>query len=394
MENQMTFSPQVERFFSAPKAILVLEDGKTFWGRSFGSPGESVGEVVFNTSMTGYQEILTDPSYKGQIVVMTYPQMGNYGVHHKDYESNRPFVEGFCVREYSPSPTSDSSLQAFLQKHGVVGIEGIDTRALVRHIRRYGSLKGVLSTTDFETQSLQMKAKEFPGLNGRDLVKEVTSERAYPWPSGGQTSRRGGTPTIKLKKHVVVYDFGVKTHILRNLSKFSNLTIVPAMTSAEEVLALKPDGIVLSNGPGDPNGVEYAIQNVRKLVGKKPIFGICLGHQLIALALGGKTYKLKFGHHGGNHPVKNLLTGEIQITTQNHCYAVDEDSLGKEILVTHRNLNDRTVEGMEHRTLPLFSVQYHPEASPGPHDAQVLFERFREMMEESQQAVGSCSWQE
>ena len=352
--------------------------------------------------MAGYQEILTDPSYKGQIVVMTYPQMGNYGIHPGDSESNKPFVEGFCVREYSPTPVAVSrgqeagrknSLEEFLKDHDVVGIEGIDTRALVRHLRNFGSLKGVLSTVHLDPQDLQRTAREFTGLNGRDLAKEVTCETPYPW----RIRNLKVAATHKKfpeEKHVVVYDFGVKSNILRYLSKFSYLTIVPATTSAEAILDMKPDGIVLSNGPGDPEGVGYAVQNLRKLLGKKPILGICLGHQLSALALGGKTYKLKFGHHGGNHPVKDLQTDKIQITTQNHCYAVDEDSLGEEILVTHRNLNDGTVEGMEHRILPLFSVQYHPEASPGPHDAQGLFEKFRKMMEKSQLAVGSCSWQE
>lgn len=362
------------------QAILALEDGTVFEGESFGPPGERTGEVVFNTSMTGYQEILTDPSYKGQIVVMTYPLIGNYGVSREDFESARPHVEGFVVREYSDFPSSwrsEGSLSDFLREYSIVGIEGIDTRALTRHIRTKGAMKGIVSTEDLDKNSLVERARKSPGLVGRDLVKEVTCSCPYRWdePPFAHKPRDLGF-------HVVCYDFGVKHNILRMLvAAGCGVTVVPARTPAEEVLELQPDGILLSNGPGDPEGVAYAIENIRNLLDKKPIFGICLGHQILGLAFGGRTYKLKFGHHGGNHPVKDLATGRVQITVQNHGFAVDIGSLKDyAIELTHINLNDYTLEGMRHKELPIFSVQYHPEASPGPHDAEGLFLRFVELM--------------
>jgi carbamoyl-phosphate synthase small subunit len=361
------------------KAILALEDGRVFEGKAFGATGESYGEVVFNTSMMGYQEILTDPSYNGQIVVMTYPLIGNYGLNEEDFESRKPFVKGFVVRESCPYPSnwrSQYTLDEFLKKYNIVGIEDIDTRALTLHLRNFGAKKGIISSVDLDKNRLVQKAKESPGLVGRDLVSEITT------PDEFKLDRK---PEVKKEKtfRVIAYDLGIKYNILRKLDSYGcEVTVVPAFTPAEEIIRRKPEGIFLSNGPGDPEGVSYAIKNVRRLIGLKPIFGICLGHQILALALGAKTYKLKFGHHGANHPVKNLISGKIEITAQNHGFAVEEASLRNAGLVlTHLNLNDNTVEGMKHEDYPLFSVQYHPEASPGPHDSDYLFEKFIQLME-------------
>ena len=354
------------------KALIALEDGTVFQGISFGVCGERYGEIVFNTSMTGYQEILTDPSYKGQIVTMTYPLIGNYGVNPDDAESKRPWVEGLIVKECSKIASnwrSHKSLDEYLKENNIIGIEGIDTRALTRHIRLKGAMRAVISTEDVDAKKIIKKAKDSPGLIGRDLVKEVTSEEIQYWNNKG-------------KYKVVVIDCGVKFNILRMLKECgSQVIVVPAKTKAEQILDIKPDGILLSNGPGDPAGVSYVAGTVKKLLGKLPIFGICLGHQILGLALGGRTYKLKFGHHGGNHPVKDLETGKVAITAQNHGFCVDMDSLNADIETTHINLNDNTCEGMQHKKLPIFSVQFHPEASPGPHDAGYLFKRFVDMME-------------
>ncbi len=362
------------------RALLALEDGKVFEGKSFGVQGESCGEVIFNTSMMGYQEILTDPSYQGQIVVMTYPLIGNYGLNQEDFESRRPFVSGFVVREECSYPSnwrSQSSLEQFFKKYNIVGISEIDTRALTKHIRDFGAKKGIISTIDFDKYSLIRKAKASPGLIGRDLVVEVSSQAEYFW------KHKNGNHNHHKKYKVIAYDYGIKYNILRKLSSYNcEVKVVPAKTKAEQVIAQNPDGIFLSNGPGDPEAVKYAIKAVERLIGLKPIFGICLGHQILALALGAKTYKLKFGHHGANHPVKNLLTGKIEITSHNHGFAVEENSLKNTGLdITHLNLNDGTVEGMRHTEYPVFSVQYHPEASPGPHDADYLFENFVQLME-------------
>lgn len=364
------------------KAVLVLEDGTVFQGQSFGATGEKTGEIVFNTSLTGYQEILTDPSYKGQIVTMTYPLIGNYGVNDEDIESQIPQVEAFIVRENSQIASnfrSQSKLDDYLKKHNIIGIEGIDTRMLTRRLRIHGSLKGIISTSDSNQESLIKKAKECLGVEGVDLVKVVTCKKPYLW----NESKWAEKDAPKPKYNVVAYDFGIKFNILRNLQLVGcKVTVVPAKTPAEDVLALKPDGIFLSNGPADPAAVTYAIENIKKLIGKKPMFGICLGNQLLGLALGGRTYKLKFGHHGGNQPVMDLKTKKVEITAQNHCFAVDIESIpGGVIELTHINLNDQTVEGMRHKKLPIFSVQYHPEAGPGPHDANYLFKKFTDMME-------------
>ncbi|BCB96185.1 carbamoyl-phosphate synthase small chain [Dissulfurispira thermophila] len=374
------------------KALLVLADGTYFEGKGFGADGESIGEVVFNTSMTGYQEILTDPSYKGQIVTMTYTQIGNYGINMTDVESlNKPKVEGFIIKEYFDFPSnwrSQMTLSQYLKDNNIVAIEGIDTRALTRHLRNSGVQMGIISTVDSGPESLFEKVRAHPGISTLDLVKEVTTKEAYTWGEGCFTisplRRFTSSPLlISDTKKVVVYDFGVKFNILRNLVDAGfNVSVVPAYTPAEAVLEMKPDGVLLSNGPGDPETVTYGIENVKKLIGKKPIFGICLGHQILGLAMGGRTYKLKFGHHGGNHPVKDLKTGRVEITAQNHNYCVDINSLKGQVRLTHQNLFDGSEEGMEHVEYPVFSVQHHPEAGPGPNDSTHLFKRFREMMEE------------
>lgn len=356
------------------KALLALEDGRVFYGDTFAGEGEISGEVVFNTSMTGYQEILTDPSYKGQIVTMTYPLIGNYGINNSDIESGRIQVEGFVVKEYEPVPSnwrSQKTLADYLNQEGKIGIEGIDTRALTRHIRLAGAMKGIISTKDLDPASLARKARASQGLVGRDLVKEVTCSQPYKW------HKKEDAPF-----NVVAIDYGIKFNIIKSLAKRGcNVTVVPAYTYSEEIRAMKPDGIVLSNGPGDPEPITYAVYTIQNLIGDYPIFGICLGHQLLGLAFGGKTFKLKFGHRGANHPVKNLLTGNVEITAQNHGFCVDIQSIkDPEIELTHINLNDQTLEGMRHRNLPIFSVQYHPEASPGPHDAGYLFDEFIKMM--------------
>ncbi len=364
------------------KGLLALEDGRVFTGEAFGAPGTAAGEVVFNTSMTGYQEIMTDPSYHGQIVTMTYPLIGNTGTNAEDVESARPQVDGFVVREFCPHPSnwrSDASLQDYLVRHGIVALTEIDTRAVTKHIRTAGAMRAVIAAGDHDPDALVAQAQASPGLVGRDLVAEVTCQDAYPWSEAcpWKPVEQGRS------KRVVALDYGIKYNILRTLVSFGcTVTVLPAQTSAEDVLALEPDGVFLSNGPGDPEGVPYAVQTVRALLGERPIFGICLGHQLLGLALGGTTYKLKFGHRGANHPVQDLATKRVEITTQNHGFCVDMDSLdASDIEVTHLNLNDNTVEGLRHKRLPAFSVQYHPEASAGPHDAEYLFGRFMELME-------------
>lgn len=357
------------------KAILVLEDGRVFRGRAFGAEGETFGEMVFNTSMTGYQEILTDPSYSGQIVCMTYPHIGNYGVNEEDVESRRPWVEGFVVREASRIASnwrSTETLDSYLKRSKIVGIEHIDTRALVRHIRDKGAMRAVISTVDLDEKTLLEKVLSSPEMKNRELASAVTIDKSFDFPAEQEE-----------KFHVVAYDFGVKTNSLREFSKFGcRITIVPAETSAADVLALKPDGIFLSNGPGDPSSMKEVVAEIKKLTEKRvPMFGICLGHQILGQAFGGETYKLKFGHRGGNQPIKDLTTGRIEIASHNHGFAVEAESLPADVEITHVNLNDQTVAGLRHKSLPVFSVQYHPESAPGPHDSEYLFRRFVQLME-------------
>ena len=367
------------------KALVALEDGTIFEGESFTGPGEATGEVVFNTGMSGYQEVLTDPSYTGQIVTMTYPLIGNYGVNDEDNESAKIQVEAFLIKEYNAIPCNfraTGSLGDFLRKQGVLGVEGIDTRALTRHIRIGGAMKCVVSTEDLNPESLIAKAKNSAGLVGRDLVKEVTCSEPYGWTADGPKPGSNFTTAAPGKYKVVCFDFGLKYNQLRLLAERGcSVQVVPATTSGAEVLAMNPDGVFLSNGPGDPAGVPGVVENIRAILGKKPVFGICLGHQMLGLAYGGKTYKLKFGHRGGNQPVKDLSTGKIEITSQNHGFCVDMASLNPdEVELTHVNLNDNSVEGMRHKKFSAFSVQHHPENAPGPHDSIYLFDRFIEAM--------------
>jgi len=372
-------------------AILALEDGRLFRGKAFGSVVERVGEVVFNTSLTGYQEIFTDPSYAGQIVVLTNPQIGNYGTSPSDAEASRPYIEGLVVREFSPISSNWRSTEVtdeYLERNGVPVVSEIDTRAVVRHLRANGVMRGVISTAVKDTDALVAKARAHRKMDGTDLASVVSTKTSYTWDA---TEKRNETGDKLLpvaigddskQMHVVAYDFGIKQNILRMLTRENcRVTVVPARTPAADVMAMKPDGVFFSNGPGDPEPLDYAIANVRELQGKAPLFGICLGHQIFGLALGGKTYKLKFGHHGGNHPIKNLETGKVEITAQNHNFNVDPASLPEDVVRTHTNLNDDTLAGLKHKTDPMFSVQYHPEASPGPHDSHYLFKDFRKMME-------------
>jgi carbamoyl-phosphate synthase small subunit len=365
--------------------ILALEDGTVFEGRRFGAPVETCGEVVFNTAITGYQEIFTDPSYAGQIVVLTYPEIGNYGSTPDDNEAARPYIEGLIVRDLSAITSnwrSEKTANDFLAEHNIPVAAGIDTRRLVRHLRTCGVMRGVLGSGD--PNALVEKARSIPAMQGLDLATRVSTEHRYEWTKGvepcspSELLDRAGEP----RRHIVAYDFGIKRNILRRLAHTGcRVTVVPSLTSAEDVLALAPDGIFLSNGPGDPEPLEAQVANIRKLIGKKPIFGICLGHQLLGLALGGKTYKLKFGHRGANHPVLNRVTGKVEITSHNHGFAVDPDSLNaSDVELTHVNLNDHTLEGFRHRREPAFCVQYHPEAAPGPHDSLYLFEEFMRMI--------------
>ncbi|OLC32065.1 MAG: carbamoyl phosphate synthase small subunit [Candidatus Rokubacteria bacterium 13_1_40CM_4_69_5] len=366
-------------------AVLVLRDGRVFRGQALGAVGQAWGEVIFNTAMQGYQEILTDPSYRGQIVVMTYPMIGNYGLNAEDVESRRPWVNGFVVKEASAYPSNwrgQVSLDAYLTTHGIVGIQGIDTRALTRHLRDQGAQDGIVSSVETDEERLKEQARALPGLVGRDLVREVTSEAPTSWRQSTWEPGRGYRQPGPSRFKVVAYDAGIKFNILRRLTSVGcDVTVLPATTPAEAVRELEPDGVFLSNGPGDPEAVPYLIDSVRSLLGRLPIFGICLGHQILGLAAGGRTYKLPFGHHGANHPVKDLATGRVEITAQNHGFAVDPASVERAgWVLSHVNLNDGTCEGLRHREWPVFSVQYHPEASPGPHDAHDLFHRFTGLM--------------
>jgi carbamoyl-phosphate synthase small subunit len=378
--------------FKQPRVTLVLEDGRIFHGRTFAGEGETLGEVVFNTAMTGYQEVLSDPSYKGQIVAMTYPLIGNYGINDEDMESMAIQVEGFIVREYMPYPSnwrSQKTLRDFLEEAKILGVEGIDTRALTKHIRTAGAMKGIMATGDRKPEELLEKVRAYPGLVGRDLVANVTTPSPYLWQEGRRglewkPGMSGADVWLDLKYpyKVVALDYGIKYNILRHLAgRDCQVIVLPAKAKPADILALQPDGLFLSNGPGDPAAVTYAIETIRALLPELPIFGICLGHQLLGLAMGGTTFKLKFGHRGGNQPVKDLRTGKVEITSQNHGFCVDIRSLeNKDVELTHINLNDETLEGMRHRKLPVYSVQYHPEASPGPHDATYLFDDFLALM--------------
>jgi carbamoyl-phosphate synthase small subunit len=372
------------------KAVIGLEDGTILTGQSFTGPGEAVGEIVFNTSMSGYQEVLTDPSYAGQLVTMTYPLIGNYGVNEADMESVTVYPKAFLMREYQDIPSnfrSTGSLAELLRKYGILGITGVDTRRLTRIIRTGGAMKAMISTLDLDGDSLVRRARQWPGLGGRDMVQEVTAPRPYRWTEQGPVAGTGWTAADGDRLKVVAYDFGIKYNQLRSMYRRGcAVQVVPATTPAAEVLALEPDGVFLSNGPGDPAGVAGVVENVQALLGKKPIFGICLGHQMLGLAYGGTTYKLKFGHRGGNQPVKDLTTGRVEITSQNHGYCVDPATLSAEVEVTHINLNDGSLEGMRHRRFPAFSVQYHPEHAPGPHDAEYLFDRFVDLMRQEKKA--------
>jgi carbamoyl-phosphate synthase small subunit len=398
----------------AGRATIALEDGRVFNGRAAGARTRRGGEVVFNTSITGYQEVFTDPSYAGQIVCLTYSHIGNVGTNLEDEESSKPFLEALIVREFSPLASnwrSTETAQKYLEEHGVPVIWDIDTRALVRHLRSVGALRGVVATDGTPAEQLIVEARALPSMAGQELASRVSTAKNYEWARGsielamplaaaaaasagakgklvvsGASAARvrsNGDAAAQARLRVVAYDFGIKQNILRLLVDHNcDVTVVPAKTSADDVLALKPNGVFLSNGPGDPEPCTYAIENIRNLLGRVPIFGICLGHQLCGLSLGGRTFKLKFGHHGSNHPVMNLLTKKVEITAQNHGFCVDPDSLpSSDVQITHLNLNDHTNEGLRHRSLPLFSVQYHPEASPGPHDARYLFDDFVTMME-------------
>jgi carbamoyl-phosphate synthase small subunit len=375
------------------QAILALEDGRIFRGHGYGSPGECQGEVVFNTSLTGYQEIATDPSYAGQIVVLTNPQIGNYGTNQADNESAKPYIEGLIVREFSPISSNWRSEQVtdeYMERYAVPVLAEIDTRALVRHLRNNGVMRGVISTDVSDPDALIAKARAIRKMDGTDLARVVSTKSLYTFDADDSRNQTGepllgldSNDEFRKRLHVVAYDFGIKHNILRMLTREScRVTVVPAETTAQDVLDLKPDGVFLSNGPGDPEPVDYAVKAIRDMMGRVPVFGICLGHQLCGLALGGKTYKLKFGHHGANHPVRNNATGKIEITAHNHNFAVDPDSINaNEVELTHVDLNDQTLEGLRHKTLPLFTVQYHPEVAPGPHDSHYLFHDFRQMME-------------
>jgi len=402
-EFPLHLAPHPRNVRATMRAILALEDGRYFSGESFGATGSTVGEVCFNTSMTGYQEVLTDPSYRGQIVAMTAPQIGNYGVNGLDDESEAVHVRGYVIEELSPVASnwrSRGTLDDYLKHWKVPGIQGVDTRALTKHLRSRGAMQGCLTTEDISPEEAVARAKAAPPMAGSDFVKEVTPKAAYAWDPSDRESRAwtivkgdGAATAVTedgevfqklppVKHHIVAYDYGMKRNILRRLRQEGfQVQVVPADTSAEDVLALKPEGVFLSNGPGDPAALTYVHKNLRGLMGKTPIFGICLGHQMLGYAFGGKTFKLKFGHRGGNQPVQDLATGKVTITSQNHGFAVDADSLPPEVEVTHINLNDQTVEGLRHKSLPIFSVQYHPEAAPGPNDASYFFNQFAKLIE-------------